>query len=130
MSIIIDYLVCLMFASLAVIWLCILSAFVLTFFVPKKMLETYFREPYFNAFEVNFFTGPLYSYMRTAMMMRLAGWPESGKKRGIPTTSHELCPVWFQVVSRWQIYISLTSLALCLVTGGLFYLLHKVLGYE
>lgn len=79
------------------------------FFVPKIMIETYFKEPYFSPLEIKLFTGPPYAYIRTAMMMRLAAWPDCGKKRGIPANAHEICPVWFQVVSRVLIHIFIVA---------------------
>lgn len=78
------------------------------------MIENYFKEPYFSAFEVELFTGFPYAYMRTGMLMRLAGWPDCGKKRGIPATAHEVAPIWFQVLSRIHIRIFLTLSAIML----------------
>lgn len=89
--------------------------FILHFFVPKKMIETYFKEPYFSAFEIELFTGFPYAYMRTGMLMRLAGWPASGKKRGIPETAHETSPIWFQVVSRICTRISIIAFSLLII---------------
>src|SRR5690554_540887 len=88
---------------------CLVFIFIIHFFVPKVMIKTYFKEPYFSLLEIKLFTGPPYAYMRTAMMMRLAGWPDCGKKRGIPATAHEVCPVWFQVLSRVFIPFSLIT---------------------
>ena len=90
---------------------CFFFILAIHFFVPKIMRQTYFKEPYFSPFEVELFTGFPYAYMRTAMMMRLAGWPDCGKKRGIPANAHEVAPVWFQVVSRVFIRIFLTVFA-------------------
>src|SRR5690554_5289658 len=88
---------------------CLIFIFIIHFFVPKVMIKTYFKEPYFSPLEIKLFTGLPYAYMRTAMMMRLAGWPDSGKKRGIPATAHEICPVWFQVLSIFFIPFSLIT---------------------
>src|SRR5690554_5766200 len=88
---------------------CLIFIFIIHFFVPKVMIKTYFKEPYFSPLEIKLFTGLPYAYMRTAMMMRLAGWPNSGKKRGIPATAHEVCPVWFQVLSIFFIPFSLIT---------------------
>jgi len=96
---------------------CLVFIFIIHFFVPKVMIKTYFKEPYFSLLEIKLFTGPPYAYMRTAMMMRLAGWPDCGKNRGIPVTAHEVCPVWFQVLSRVFIRIFLTIVALFLFVG-------------
>lgn len=86
------------------------------FAVPRAMLDTYFREPYFSPFEVEFFTGFPFAYMRTVMFMRLAGWPESGRKRGL-TEVYKLAPPWFQLLSRVciRILIILCSLLMLLL---------------
>jgi len=90
-----------LFAILLIISIaCLVFIAIIHFFVPKIMIKTYFKEPYFSALEIKLFTGSPYAYMRTAMLMRLAGWPDCGKKRGIPATAHKICPVWFQVLSR------------------------------
>lgn len=82
-------------------WLVII--FILHFFVPKAMLRAYFREPYFSAIEIELFSSfPLF-YMRTAMFMRLAGWPESGRKRGLPRND-TLIPPWFRYISKILIW--------------------------
>src|SRR5690554_6483647 len=75
---------------------CLVFIFIIHFFVPKVMIKTYFKEPYFSPLEIKLFTGLPYAYMRTGMMMRLAGWPDCGKNRGIPVTAHEVCPVGFK----------------------------------
>src|SRR5690554_1258269 len=105
------------FSLFIAIFCCLIFILLIHFFVPKIMTETYFKEPYFSALEIKLFTGPPYAYMRTAMMMRLAGWPDCGKKRGIPATVHEVCPVGFQVLSRVFIRIFLTIVALFLFVG-------------
>src|SRR5690554_757549 len=98
---------------------CLVFIFIIHFFVPKVMIKTYFKEPYFSLLEIKLFTGPPYAYMRTMMMMRLAGWPDCGKKRGIPATAHEVCPVWFQVLSRVFIRTFLTvAISLLAFMGG------------
>jgi|GEM_PF-2342266 len=105
----------LLYANMA----CLVFIFIIHFFVPKVMIKTYFKEPYFSLLEIKLFTGPPYAYMRTGMMMRLAGWPDCGKKRGIPATAHEVCPVWFQVLSRVFIRTFLTvAISLLAFMGG------------
>jgi len=107
---------------------CLIFIFIIHFFVPKVMIKTYFKEPYFSPLEIKLFTGPLYAYMRTAMLMRLAGWPDCGKKRGIPATAHEVSPVWFQIVSRVFIRALLTVIILYIVLGLFPYFVFTVLG--
>src|SRR5690554_4797175 len=105
------------FSLFIAIFCCLIFILLIHFFVPKIMIKTYFKEPYFSPLEIKLFTGPPYAYKRTVMMMRLAGWPDCGKKRGIPATAHEVCPVWFQVLSRVFIRIFLTIVALFLFVG-------------
>src|SRR5690554_7025122 len=108
------------FSLFIAIFCCLIFILLIHFFVPKIMIKTYFKEPYFSALEIKLFTGPPYAYMRTAMMMRLAGWPDCGKKRGIPATAHEICPVWFQVLSRIFIRLFLIVYILMLLFVLLF----------
>ena len=95
--------------------------FIVHFFVPKALLRAYFREPYFSPAEIEFFTGFPFAYIRTAMFMRLAGWPNSGKKRGI-TGVNKLVPRWFRYVSKFLIYTLLAIASLWLVMSILMYL--------
>src|SRR5690554_2622396 len=107
------------FSLFIAIFCCLIFILLIHFFVPKIMIKTYFKEPYFSPLEIKLFTGPPYAYMRTGMMMRLAGWPDCGKKRGIPATAHEVCPVWFQVLSRVFIRTFLTvAISLLAFMGG------------
>lgn len=99
------------FALLGAILVWLAAILSIHFFVPKAMLRTYFRKPYFSPAEIELFTGFPFAYIRTAMFMRLAGWPESGKRRGL-TAAHELAPRWFQRISR--VYIRML-----LLLGGL-----------
>lgn len=104
---------------LIIVYLVIL--FIVHFFVPKALLRTYFREPYFSAGEVVYYTGLPYAYIRTAMLMRLAGWPNSGRMRGI-TGLDELVPAWFRFVSKCMIYTLLCLTFLLLVMTSVMYL--------
>ena len=101
---------------------CLVFIFIIHFFVPKVMIKTYFKEPYFSLLEIKLFTGPPYAYIRTGMMMRLAGWPDCGKKRGIPATAHEVCPVWFQVLSRVFIRFFLSVTIPMVILGMIFFI--------
>ena len=116
------------FSLFIAIFCCLIFILLIHFFVPKIMIKTYFKEPYFSALEIKLFTGSPYAYMRTAMLMRLAGWPDCGKKRGIPATAHEVSPVWFQIVSRVFIRALLTVIILYIVLGLFPYFVFTVLG--
>lgn len=95
--------------------------FIVHFFVPKALLRAYFKEPYFSPAEIEFFTGFPFAYMRTAMFMRLAGWPSSGKKRGISGVD-ELVPVWFRRVSKFMVYALLFLFSLLLIMSVVMFL--------
>jgi len=72
--------------------------------MPKKILETYFKEPHFNAGEIAMFTGFPFAYMRTSLFMRALGFPASGKKRGLEN-AYQLAPMWYCKASKYSIYI-------------------------
>lgn len=95
-------------------WLAVV--FILHFFVPKSLLKSYFKEPYFSPVEIEFFTGFPFAYMRTVMFMRIAGWPSSGKKRGL-TEAYKLAPPWFRIVSKLLIGVLLTVFSLFFILG-------------
>lgn len=86
-------------ALLAATMCCLLATFVMRFLVPKSLLKTYFKEPYFSRGEVAIFSSFPFGYMRTIMFMRLAGFPQSGKKRGL-TEAYKLTPMWFRLASK------------------------------
>lgn len=67
--------------------------------IPAAMKQTYFCEPYFSRAELAIFSVFPFCYFKVFMFMRLAGWPDSGKKRGL-TEAYKLAPVWFQHLSR------------------------------
>src|SRR5690554_5053509 len=120
-----------LFAILLIVSIaCLVFIAIIHFFVPKIMIKTYFKEPYFSALEIKLFTGPPYAYMRTAMMMRLAGWPDCGKKRGIPATAHEICPVWFQVVSRLYLRFSVLVFTSLVILSAGFFIVSIIFGGE
>ncbi len=68
-------------------------------FMPKPVLDKYFKPPYFKAGECAFLTGILLGPMRTVMFMRVLGFPGSGKKRGM-TEAYKLAPHWYVILSR------------------------------
>ena len=98
---------------------CLACIFVMHLLVPKQLLQTYFKEPYFSPAEIEFFTGFPFGYIRTVMFMRLAGFPKSGKKRGL-TEAYELAPQWFKTASRIILTLFLIS-SLPLIGLGLFF---------
>jgi hypothetical protein len=93
--------------------------FIMHILMPKKVLETYFKEPYFRPAEITMFTGFPFGYMRTAMFNRVLGFPASGKKRGLEN-AYKLAPVWYCKASKYLILfvIPLIALMLLLTTIG------------
>src|SRR5690625_7090504 len=77
-----------LFISLSV---CLVLALAVHPFVPKAMLETYFKPPYFSRGEVVAFTGFPLGYIRTAMFIRLSSFSPSGKIRCL-TEAYLLAP--------------------------------------
>lgn len=96
-------------------WLIVM--FAMHFFAPKKLIETYFKEPHFSRSELAIFSAFPFNYFRDIMFMRLAGWPASGKKRGL-TEAYKLAPRWFQVTSRFLIRFLLVNFTLLIVLGA------------
>lgn len=99
--------------------ICLVCIFFMHMLVPKTLLHTYFREPYFSPAEIEFFTGFPFGYIRTVMFMRLAGFPQSGKKRGL-TEAYKLTPRWFQLASK-IILLAFLTVFLPLISLGLFF---------
>lgn len=54
------------------------------------------------------------------MFMRLAGWPSSGKKRGL-TEAYKLAPLWFQRMSRIFIWTFLLLITPMFILGIFMY---------
>ncbi len=67
--------------------------------MPKIVLETYFKEPYFGPGEIEMFTGFPFGYMRTTMFMRALAFPASGEKRGVEE-AYKIAPVWYCKASK------------------------------
>lgn len=75
------------------------GVFILHFFVPKILLERYFKFPHFSEAEIQFFTGGVAAYIRTVMFMRLVSKPACGKKRNLMRV-HQDSPCWFIFFSK------------------------------
>jgi hypothetical protein len=89
---------------------------IMHFLMPKKVLKTYFKEPHFNAGEIEMFTGFPFAHMRTAMFMRVLGFPASGKRRGVEK-AYQLAPVWYCKVSKYFIYFFVPNMTLLVISG-------------
>ena len=89
--------------------------FIMFFFIPKKLINLYFREPYFSLREIAFLSGFPYAYYRTIMFTRLLAYPSSVKKRGLEEV-YKTAPLWLRKVSKyilisfWASFVLLTGI--------------------
>jgi hypothetical protein len=67
--------------------------------MPRVVLQQYWREPYFNAFELAFFTRSIFAPWRTVMLMWLIAFPRFGRARKI-ARADALVPVWYRVAAK------------------------------
>jgi hypothetical protein len=89
---------------------------IMTLLMPKPVLDKYFKPPYFKAGECAFLTGIYFGLVRTAMFMRVLGFPGSGKKRGM-TEVYKLAPRWYIILSRIIVIYILGIMGLILFVG-------------
>jgi hypothetical protein len=101
---------------------CLVVAFFIRFFVPKAMEETCFREPFFSPAEIAIYSAFPFTYFKPFIFMRLAGFPQSGKKRGL-TEAYKLTPLWFRQFSRAFIWVFLLSGISMIILGNVLNLL-------
>jgi len=88
--------------------------FIIHFLIPKCILKTYFKEPYFKSSEIIAFSGFPFGYIRTLMFMRLLGFPSSGNKRGLENV-YESVSVWLCSLSKYVVISFLASFSLFLL---------------
>lgn len=67
--------------------------------MPRGLLKTYWKTPYFNASELGLFTGTPLAPMRTLMLMGVVAFPRLGRKRGL-MQAFRWAPRWYQVAAR------------------------------
>ena len=84
---------------LSSIWVVVVLILFMHFLMPKVILDKYFIPPYFKPGECELFRGIPYAPIRTIMLMRILGFPKSGKKRGL-TEAYKLVPFWYQMLSK------------------------------
>ncbi len=101
-------------AALASIVIHMTFLLVFHFFMPKTVLDKYFKPPYFRDMELMLFTGIPYAPIRTVMFMRVIAFPNSGKKRGIKD-AHLLVPNWYRIVSKIMIVVAFTNMFVILM---------------
>ena len=83
------------FLTVAPLWL------ILTFLTPKKVLENYFKEPYFQRNEIDLMSSFPISMLRTAIFGWVTLFPSLDTKRGI-RDCHKLMPKWYKfLISLW-----------------------------
>ncbi len=88
--------------------------FIIHFLIPKRVLKTYFKEPYFKLSETTALSGFPFGYIRTLMFMRILGFPSSGKRRGLENLC-DIAPVWLCSLSKYVIISFITSFSLFLL---------------
>ncbi len=101
--------------------LSLVFVFIMHILMPKKVLETYFKEPHFSITEITMFTGIPFGYMRTAMFMRALAFPSSGKRRGVEN-AYKLAPVWYCKASKYFIIIYVPLMALMVLLSVVIYI--------
>ena len=95
--------------------------FIMHILMPKNVLKTYFKEPYFSITEITMFTGFPFGYMRTAMFNRVLGFPSSGKKRGLEN-AYKLAPVWYCKASKYAVIFIILNLLLMVLISVIMYI--------
>ncbi|QUX93165.1 hypothetical protein CYL31_17965 [Marinomonas sp. A3A] len=92
----------------------------LTFFTPKKLLDTYFKEPHFTQTELIFMSRFPISLFRTAVFGWIVVLPFLDRVRKI-RHCHEVMPIWYKLAL--QIFIISSMLIMAIFLGILFFLL-------
>ena len=100
MSLTLDIILAIFIVLLAGLTLILLLTFIMRFLMPRNVLKTYFKEPYFKLGEIAMLTGFPFGYIRTSMFMGVLGFPASGKKRGMEN-AYKLAPVWYCTLSKY-----------------------------
>ena len=110
---------CLLLFSFSVMSLLLVAVF--HFLLPAKLLETYFKPPYFSQGEVVAFSGFPLGYIRTIMFLRLLGFPSSGERRGL-TKAYEMVPEWMCILAKWTVFsLVVSNLLLIMLLLGFFF---------
>jgi hypothetical protein len=92
----------------------------LTFFTPKKLMDSYFKEPYFTQTELIFMSRFPISLLRTAMFGSVLLFPFLDKTRKI-RHCHEVMPIWYKLALK-LLTISVI-VVMTIVFGIMFFLL-------
>lgn len=86
--------------SMAISLIFSIGIFVLYPFTPKKVVQKYFRPPYFSEAFVTFYSGFPTVLYRGVIFARLAANPSSGKARKLTFVYKEL-PGWYIFISNF-----------------------------
>jgi hypothetical protein len=101
--------------------------FLMHILMPKKVLQNYFKSPFFRPAEIAFFSGLPFALMRTVMLMWVLAFPRFGKKRNL-TEAYKLVPPWYRIVSGIFGMAMIVSFVGGLTTGIGFYIYFELLG--
>ena len=95
-----DYLfLVMMFTAMGgLIWIPTLWS-LLTLFTPKKLMDSYFKEPHFTQTELIFMSRFPVSLLRTAMFGSVLLFPFLDKTREI-RHCHEVMPIWYNLALK------------------------------
>lgn len=66
---------------------------------PRVVLQKYWKEPFFNAFELALFSRSMFAPWRTVMLMWIIAFPRFGRARGIARVD-ALVPIWYRVAAK------------------------------
>jgi hypothetical protein len=108
------------FAAMGGVPWTLISWSLLTFFTPKKLLNTYFKEPYFTQTELIFMSRFPISLFRTAVFGWIVVLPFLDRIRKI-RHCHAVMPFWYKLAL--QVFIISSMLIMAIFLGILFFLL-------
>ena len=95
--------------------------------MPKKVLQNYFKPPFFRPAEITFFSGIPFSLMRTVMLMWVLAFPRFGKKRNL-TEAYKLAPPWYRIISAIFAIVIIGSFVGIITMCIGFYIYYEFLG--
>ncbi|QUX93166.1 hypothetical protein CYL31_17970 [Marinomonas sp. A3A] len=91
----------------------------LTFFTPKKLMDSYFKEPHFTQTELIFMSRFPISLFRTAVFGWVVVLPFLDRVRKI-RHCHEVMPFWYKLALR--VFIISSMLMFIMILGIMFFL--------
>ncbi|SBS32063.1 hypothetical protein MSP8886_02328 [Marinomonas spartinae] len=91
----------------------------LTFFTPKKLLNTYFKEPHFSQGELIFMSRFPWSLFRTSIFGWILFLPFLDKKRNI-RNCYEVMPTWYRI---GLILLTISTMLIMFIFFGIMFFL-------